>query len=101
MVSPASRDTVKDGVEVRKGGFIGYHGDEILSSGEERNVASMALMEALEAGSHDVVLVLGGADASEEEASALCSELGSKFPSTEFIYNHGGQPVFDYTFILC
>ena len=101
MVSPASRDTVKDGVEVRKGGFIGYHGDEILSSGEERNATALALMEALEAGSHDVVLVLGGADASEEEASALCGELGSKYPSTEFIYNHGGQPVFDYTFILC
>ena len=101
MVSPASRDTVKDGVEVRKGGFIGYLGDEILSSGEERNVTALALLEAIDAGSRDVVLVLSGADTSEEEASALCSELGSKYPTTEFIYNNGGQPVYDYTFILC
>ena len=101
MVSPASRDTVKDGVEVRKGGFIGYQGDEVLSSGDDRNGTALALLEALDAGSHDVVLILGGADASEEEATALCEELGRKHPSTEFIYNNGGQPVYDYTFILC
>ncbi len=101
MVSPASRDTVKDGVEVRKGGFIGFRGDEVLSSGEERNATALALLGAMEAKYHDVVLVLGGADASEEEASALCSEAGVKYPSTELIYNHGGQPVFDYIFILC
>lgn len=101
MVSPASRDTVKDGLEVRKGGFIGYKGDEVLSSGEDRSATALALLEALEAGTHDVVLILGGADAPEGEASALCEGLGKKYPSTEFIYNHGGQPVFDYTFILC
>ena len=100
-VSPASRDTVKDGVEVHKGGFIGYRGDEILSSGDDRKATAVALCDALEAGSRDVVLILGGADAPEEEASALCSELQAKYPTVEFIYNHGGQPVFDYTFILC
>ena len=100
-VSPASRDTVKDGVEVRKGGFIGYRGDEILSSGDDRKATAIALCDALEVGSRDVVLILGGADAPEEEAAAICSELQAKYPSVEFIYNNGGQPVFDYTFILC
>ena len=101
MVSPASRDTVKDGIEVRKGGFIAYQGDEVLASGEDRNTAALALCESLEAGSHDVVLVITGADASEEEASSLYEALGKQYPSTEFIFNNGGQPVYDYTFILC
>ncbi len=100
-VSPASRDTVKDGIEVHKGGFIGYRGDEILSSGDDRKATAIALCDALEVGSRDVVLILGGADAPEEEAAALCNELQAKYPTVEFIYNHGGQPVFDYTFILC
>lgn len=100
-VSPASRDTVKDGLEVHKGGFIGYRGDEILSSGEDRLQTALSLCEALDCGSRDVVLVLGGADAPEEEASQLCSELQAKYPTVEFMYNNGGQPVFDYTFILC
>ena len=101
MVSPASRDTVKDGVEVRRGGFIGYRGDEVLSSGEDRNSTAVSLLEAMNAGAQDVVLIISGADASEQEASALCTELGAKYPNTEFIYNNGGQPVYDYTFILC
>ena len=101
MVSPASRDTVKDGLEVRKGGFIGYRGDEVLSSGENRLSVALELCRLLDAGSRDVVLILSGADAPEDEASALCSELEKAYPSTEFIYNYGGQPVYDYTFILC
>lgn len=100
-VSPASRDTVKDGVQVHKGGFIGYRGDEVLSSDEQRLAAALSLCEAMDAGNHDVVLIIGGADASEAESAELCTELGKKYPTTEFIYNYGGQPVFDYTFILC
>ena len=101
QVSPASRDTVKDGVEVHKGGFIGYRGDEILSSGESRTDVALALCDALDAGSHDVLLVITGADASAEEASALQDTLDAKYPTTEVLFNNGGQPVFDYTFILC
>ena len=101
QVSPASRNTEKDGHKVHKGGFIGFSGDEILSSDDDRLQAALSLCKALEAGSHDVVLILGGADAPEPEASALCAELGKEYPNTEFIYNHGGQPVFDYTFIIC
>ena len=100
-VSPASRDTVKDGIEVRKGGFIGYRGDEVLASGDDRLKTAVALCDALDVASHDVVLILGGADAPEEEVAQLCGELEAKYPSVEFIYNNGGQPVYDYTFILC
>ena len=101
MVSPASRDTVMDGIEVRKGGYIGYKGDEVLSSADTRSDAALALCKALEAGSHDVVLVFGGAASNEEEAAALVKQLTQAYPSTEFIYTHGGQAVYDYTFILC
>lgn len=101
MVSPASRDTVMDGIEVRKGGYIGYKGDEVLSSADTRSDAAFALCKALEAGSHDVVLVFGGAASNEEEAAALVKQLTQAYPSTEFIYTHGGQAVYDYTFILC
>ena len=101
MVSPASRDTVMDGIEVRKGGFIGYKGDEVLSSADNREDAALALCKALEAGSHDVVLVFGGAATTEEEGAQLVSLLTKEYPTTEFIYNYGGQAVYDYTFILC
>ena len=101
MVSPASRDTVMDGIEVRKGGFIGYKGDEVLSSADNREDAAIALCKALGAGAHDVVLVFGGASTTEEEGAQLVSLLTKEYPTTEFIYTYGGQAVYDYTFILC
>ncbi len=101
LVSPASRDTVKDGVEVHKGGFIGYRGGEVLCSSDDRSSAAVRLADTLDAGSHDVVLIFGGSDSTEEEAAGICSQLGAAYPSTEFIYNYGGQAVYDYMLILC
>lgn len=101
LVSPASRDTVKDGVDVHKGGFIGYRGSEVLCSSASRLDATLELCKALDAGSHDVVLVFGGSDSTEDEAAELCSRLGADYPCTEFMYNYGGQAVYDYTLILC
>ena len=101
LVAPASRDTVKDGVEVHKGGFIGFRGDEVLSSADDRVQAAVDLLKTLDAGSRDVVLMFSGAGAPEDEAGALCDSLGKMFPTTELIFNYGGQAVYDYIFILC
>lgn len=101
LVSPASRDAVKDGVEVHKGGFVGFRGSEILCGCSGRNEAALELLEALDASKRDVIIMFSGADTPEAEASELCRMLGEKYPSTEVIYNHGGQAVYNYTFILC
>jgi DAK2 domain fusion protein YloV len=100
MVSTSIRDTVKDGVEVSKGGFIGFRDSEILSSASSRNEAAEALCRALDASSHDVVVVFTGADAAGD-ADALQASLESAFPTTEFMFREGGQTVFDYILILC
>ncbi len=100
MVSTAIRDTVKDGISVSRGSFIGFRGDEILSSAQTRNDAACSLLGSLRAGEHDVVVVFSGADAAED-APALQAALGSAYPNTEFIFHEGGQAVFDYIFVLC
>ena len=101
LVSPASRDTTMDGINVRKGGFIGYKGDVVLSSAATRTDAAIGLCKALDAASHDVLLVFSGADAPEQEASGLVSKLQETYPSIEIMFNHGGQAVYDYILILC
>lgn len=99
MVSTSIRDTVKDGVEVCKGGYIGFRDGEILSSAPSRNEAAEALCRALDASAHDVVVVFTGADATD--ADDLQASLEGAFPTTEFMFREGGQSVFDYIFILC
>ena len=101
MVSKAIRDASKDSVEVHEGDFIGFMGGKILTDAAERPAAAEALCDAIDAGSHDVVLVFYGAEVPEEEAEALSRTLGRKFRMTEFMTNAGGQLVYDYIFVLC
>lgn len=101
LVSPASRDTFKDGMEVHKGGYIGFCSGEVLSSGSDRTSTALSLLDSLEAAGHDVVIVFSGADVPEEESRSFSKALTAAYPTTEIIFNNGGQAVYDYTFILC
>ena len=99
MVSSSIRDTQKDGIDVHKGGFIGFRDDEILSSAQDPESAAIELCRKLEAASHDVAVVFTGAGASGPEA--FMTAAGKEFPMTEFMFHDGGQAVFDYIIILC
>ena len=100
MVSCAIRDAENGHVSVHKGEFIGFQGDDILCEGATRNEAAVLLCRETGADEHDVAIVFSGADA-QEDAPALYSELQSAFPLTEFIFQHGGQAVYDYIIVLC
>jgi hypothetical protein len=99
MVSSSIRDTLKDGVEVHKGGYIGFRGDEILSSASNPEAAALELCRKLDAASHDVAVVFAGAGVTGTEA--FMEAAGKEFPLTEFMFHDGGQAVFDYIIILC
>ncbi|MBO4476170.1 MAG: DAK2 domain-containing protein [Bacteroidales bacterium] len=100
MVSTAIRDTVQNGLQISKGDFIGFRGDDILCKAAARNAAAEELCQALDAGSHDVALVFAGADAGQD-TQALQESLSCKYPLTEFMFHDGGQAVFDYIIVLC
>ena len=101
MVSTAIRDTESDGVSVHKGHFVGYSGKTMLSDSPVRTEAAGALLDKLEAGSRDVLLIFKGSDAPAEEAEELRASLAKKYPCLEIMLNDGGQPVYDYIFVLC
>ena len=100
MVSRAVRDTEKDGISVVKDDFIGFAGGRIYSDSKDRNDAAIRLIEKLPIDDYGVIIVVRGADTSEEEGSLLTDMLTKKYRSAEVIAAEGGQPVFDYIFIL-
>ena len=100
MVSRAVRDTEKDGVSVREGDFIGFAGDTIYVSSVSRNEAAARLCESNGAQNFDIMLLIRGADASDEEAQALLAELQGKYCNCEIVLIDGGQPIYDYIIIL-
>ena len=100
MVSRAVRDTEKDGVSVREGDFIGFAGDTIYVSSVSRNETAARLCESNGAQNFDIMLLIRGADASDEEAQALLAELQGKYCNCEIVLIDGGQPIYDYIIIL-
>ena len=96
MVSTANRDTQKS----HKGNFIGFSKHDIFSDCADRLEAALELCSGLQAGSYDVLLIFKGADAPSSEAESLCARLQQTYPATEVILSDGGQPIFDYIFVL-
>lgn len=100
MVSTATRDTESNGVLVHKDDYIGFTDKEIYVDDSGRQDVVLALAERLDAGSHDVLLLLSGEAANEEECEELASLLQRKYRRTEVIPLTGGQPVYEYILIL-
>ena len=102
MVSRAIRDAEGEGdVTVVKGDYVGYSGKQILCDDPSREAAAAQLTEALGAGGRDVMLVFTGEEVPEDEASSLQNILTEKYPNLEIMFNNGGQPIYDYIFVLC
>ena len=99
-VSVATRDTEQNGLAVKRGQYIGFVGDEIHSVASSPEDAVLGLAGQLHAEKYDVLLLLKGSDASEDDAEALAGRLESMFRRTETVLQPGGQPVYQYIMIL-
>ena len=101
MVSTAIRDAEGEGVTVHTGDFVGYSGKKILADSNNRSEVAKSLCERLGATERDVMLVFFGKDVPAEEAEQLTAELTATYKNLEIMLNNGGQPVYDYIFVLC
>ena len=100
MVARASRDAGTNRLNILKGDYIGFIDDDIYVDEHSAEDALFALSGELEAGRYDIALVLAGADADADAASAVCDRLRAAYPRTEVIMMDGGQPIYDYIIIL-
>ena len=101
MVSTAIRDAEGDAVSVHTGDFVGYSGKQLLSDSPDRETAAAELIERLGASSRDVMLVFYGEQVEQNEAEQLVADLQTRYKNLEIMLNNGGQPVYDYIFVLC
>ncbi len=100
VVSRASRAADRNGVGVKKGDFIGFADDVIYVDDPSRETAAVRLAEALHAEKYDILLVLCGAGAPEEETRRVSDAFRAAYRRTEVIMIDGGQPIYDYILIL-
>ncbi len=99
MVTHAVRDAQMNGVTVKEGDFIGICGKDILSSCADKLTAAYEMTEKLDASLCDIILLIYGKTATEEEATALTEKLEEKYPDVEIITMNGGQDIYDFILI--
>ena len=89
-VTIASRDVTLDGIEVRKGAWLGLADGEAVASGESFDTVAGAVAERLLDGGREILTLLTGAE--EPELDALVTDLGARHPEIEIEIHVGGQP---------
>ena len=89
-VTIASRDVTLDGVEVRKGAWLGLVEGAAVASGQSFDSVACAVAERLLGGGGDVLTLLTGAE--EPELGVVVSAIGSRHPDVEIEIHEGGQP---------
>jgi DAK2 domain fusion protein YloV len=98
QVTYAIRDTNMDGMEIKQGHFIGIEDGKIVSSEPVLMDASKKLLkEMIEEGS-EIVTILSGEDAKEDDIEELESFIREMYPEVEIELHPGGQPLYPYIF---
>ena len=103
-VSECVRESDFRGTVTHPGDHIGFVGKDILSVGTTRTDAACRLCDALDAegtfDEHDVVLLLCGEDASDDESRAVESYITDRHPAAEVYMINGGQKIYSFMLIF-
>ena len=86
----ASRDVSLDGVDVRKGAWLGLADGAAVASDESFEVVAGAVIDHLLADGREMLTLLTGED--EPDLDSLLGELETRHPRLEIEIHAGGQP---------
>ena len=99
-VTRAVRSTTVNGVDIRENEFIGFTDKEMQVSCPTALETVEALSEQLSIGNYEFVIVIYGADATEEEKEGYRSYMKEQHRRTELCEIDGGQDVYHFLIIL-
>jgi len=89
-ITVASRDAELDGVEIRKGAYLGLVDDTAVVSDPDLGVVAQAVVERVLAGEREFLTILTGEGA--PPLDGLVSALEERYPGLEVEVHEGGQP---------
>jgi dihydroxyacetone kinase-like predicted kinase len=89
-----------DGVQIKEGHYIGIQDKKIVVSDESLPEAAKGLLGSLLATGEEILTVLTGEGADEEQTEELARWLGETYPDAEVEVHEGGQPLYPYLFAV-
>jgi DAK2 domain fusion protein YloV len=96
QVTFAVRDTNIDGIDIKKDDYMGIFEKKIVSSGEDMLEVTKSLFKEMIDEDSEIVTLIEGEDAKEEQSEQLISFLEEMFPEVEVDLQIGNQPLYSY-----
>ncbi|MGF9965555.1 DAK2 domain-containing protein [Bacillus rhizoplanae] len=98
QITYAVRDTEIDGVTIHKDDFMCIADGKIVSTDAGKLEAAKKLLENMLDEDAEILTILQGEDASEEEVAALAAFVEEKFEDVEVEVHNGNQPIYSFIF---
>ncbi|MGE9752163.1 DAK2 domain-containing protein [Bacillus inaquosorum] len=96
QVTYSVRDTHIDGKDIKKGDFMGILNGTIIGTAEDQLSAAKMLLSEMIGEDDEIVTILYGEDASQEEAEELEAFFSEKYEEIEVEIHNGKQPLYSY-----
>nr|WP_255639884.1 DAK2 domain-containing protein [Pseudalkalibacillus hwajinpoensis] len=96
QVTFAVRDTKIDGIDIAKDDFMGIADGKIVVSEQERLEVAKALLASMITEDDEIVTIIYGEDAEQEEAETLAAYIEEQFEEVEVELHEGKQPIYAY-----
>jgi len=98
QITYAVRDTEIDGVAIQKNDFMCIADGKIVSTNSKKVDAAKQLLESMIDEDSEIVTILQGEDATDEEVAELVAFVEEKFEDVEVEVHQGNQPVYSFIF---
>ena len=95
-VTQATRDTEIDEVEIHKNDYLGIVDGKIKVDNADLIKTTVDMIEKMLDEDSEIITIMFGRDASEEQAQEVVEQLEAKHDDLEFEIHYGGQPVYHF-----
>ncbi|MGQ3477626.1 DAK2 domain-containing protein [Paenibacillus sp. TY11] len=98
QVTYAVRDTTLDDLHITAGHYIGIQDSKIVATEEQLMATSRLLLAKMLVNGDEIVTILTGSDAKQEDTDRLVAWLEENYSDAEVEVHDGGQPIYPYLF---
>lgn len=98
QITFAVRDTNIDGLDIEKGDFMGISNGKIVLTERDQLLASQKLLSEMITEDDEILTIIQGEDANDEEVEKLVTFAEEKFDHVEVEVHKGEQPLYSYIF---
>lgn len=98
QITFAIRDTMIDNLTIKKDDYMGIEEGSIVVSNRDLNVTAKELLNKMLDEDSEILTIIKGEEATEEQTKAIVQFVEEKFPEVEIEIHDGKQPLYQFIF---